>query len=162
VLPLIHSLLEWASRPAVLTVLFVSSGFSLVASVIALPWYLKRLPADYFVRRTPARVQTSPALSQVAFLLLKNVVGGLLVLAGIAMLVLPGQGIATIVVGLLMMQFPGKRRIERRVLSIPVVLRAVNTLRKRSGEPDLIMPPPSRVAAMPTAAPSEPQPHSVR
>lgn len=154
---LFNSVLEWATRPAVLTTLLVGSGFSLVASIIALPWYLKRLPADYFVRRTTLRIRTDRTLSETAFLALKNTLGGLLVLAGIAMLVLPGQGIATIVVGLLMMQFPGKRRIERRVISIPPVLRAVNALRAKHGEAALVMPPPAiRVPV------TDPQPHSVR
>jgi len=156
VLPILNSVLEWASRPAVLTTLFASSSVSLVASVIALPWYLKRLPPDYFVSATTQRVRTTRSLSGSAFVIAKNVVGALLVLAGVAMLVLPGQGIATIVVGVLMMQFPGKRRLERRLLSIPPLLRAVNAMRVRSGQPELQMPvkgPPLSLAT---------EPHSVR
>jgi hypothetical protein len=159
VFALLHTVFEWASRPAVLTTLLVSSGFSLVASVVALPWYLKRLPADYFVRRTTLRVRTAEvSWSHTAFVLAKNVLGALLVLAGIAMLVLPGQGIATIVVGLLMMQFPGKRRLERKLVSIPPVLRAVNALRRRNGEADLILPSPSPMPPIGTHS----EPHSVR
>lgn len=157
-LPVIHSVLEWASRPAVLTALFASSGVSLVASVIALPWYLRRLPADYFVDHPALRARTSPTLAQAAMLAVRNVIGGLLVLAGVAMLVLPGQGIATIVVGLLMMRFPGKRRLERRVLSIPPVLRAVNAMRLRSGQPELQMPAKPAFVLSPEHA----APHSVR
>jgi hypothetical protein len=156
--PIINSVLEWAARPAVLTILLASSSVSLIASVIALPWYLKRLPLDYFVR--PAAHRARMSLSESAFVLAKNVVGGLLVLAGIAMLVLPGQGIATIVVGLLMMQFPGKRRLERRLLSISPVLRAVNTMRVRSGQPELQMPATSSALAL--AASAHGEPHSVR
>jgi hypothetical protein len=167
VLPIINSVLEWASRPAVLTTLFASSSVSLIASVIALPWYLKRLPPDYFVTQMssaslgPAtrrvRATRAKTLSESAFLVAKNVVGGLLVLAGIAMLVLPGQGIATIVVGLLMMQFPGKRRLERRLLSIPPVLRAVNRMRVRNGQPELQMPAKSSAPSLGASTHGEPQ-----
>jgi hypothetical protein len=55
------------------------------------------------------------------------------------MLVLPGQGLLTLIVGVLMMNFPGKRRLQRRVLAIPAVLNAVNALRKRTGEPPLVV-----------------------
>jgi hypothetical protein len=76
------------------------------------------------------------------------------------MLVLPGQGIATIVVGLLMMQFPGKRRLEKRLLSIRPVLRAVNAMRIKSGQPELQMP--AKSAALALAASAHAEPHSVR
>jgi hypothetical protein len=161
VLEFIHSVFEWASRPAVLTSLFVLSGVSLVVSVVALPWYLKRLPADYFVRKNTLRVRIEPTLTHTAFVGLKNVIGGLLVLAGVAMLVLPGQGLATIIVGTLMMEFPGKRRLERRVLTIPVLFKLVNRLRIRNGAEALILP--TSLVSSPLAAPApHSEPHSVR
>jgi len=73
-------------------------------------------------------------------LVLKNVVGVLLILAGIAMLVLPGQGLLTIVLGIMMLNFPGKRALELRLIRFPGVLRAINHLRARNQRPPLQLP----------------------
>jgi hypothetical protein len=51
------------------------------------------------------------------------------------MLVLPGQGVLTLCVSLFLLDFPGKRRLERRILGYPPVLHALNRLRTRAGQP---------------------------
>jgi hypothetical protein len=73
----------------------------------------------------------------------KNLLGALLVLAGLAMLVLPGQGILTILLGLAFLDLPGKRRAELWLVSRPPVLAAVNRLRLRAGREPLQLPPSS-------------------
>ncbi|MFO7857997.1 MAG: PGPGW domain-containing protein, partial [Ectothiorhodospiraceae bacterium] len=70
-------------------------------------------------------------------LIVKNALDAVLVLAGIAMLVLPGQGVLTILAGLTLMNFPGKYRVERWLMSRPAVFNAVNWLRRRAGRPPL-------------------------
>ena len=70
----------------------------------------------------------------------KNLAGAVLVLAGLAMLVLPGQGLLTIVVGLLFLDFPGKRSLELRLVRHPPVLRTINWLRATAHRPPLQMP----------------------
>ena len=69
----------------------------------------------------------------------KNIAGAILVLAGIVMLVGPGQGILTILIGLILLDIPGKRPLEARIIQRPAVLAAVNRLRARFGKPPLIM-----------------------
>jgi hypothetical protein len=54
-------------------------------------------------------------------------------LMGVAMLVLPGQGVLTIITGLLLLDFPGKYRFERWLVRRGPVLRGVNWLRDRAG-----------------------------
>jgi hypothetical protein len=63
----------------------------------------------------------------------KNILGGMLVMAGIAMFVLPGQGLLTLVAGLMLVDFPGKFRLERRLATQRHVWRSINWLRKRYG-----------------------------
>ena len=63
------------------------------------------------------------------------VLGMLLVLLGLIMLVTPGQGILTLLVGLLLMNFPGKYQLERWLVSRRGVMRALDWLRKRKGQP---------------------------
>jgi hypothetical protein len=53
------------------------------------------------------------------------------------MLVLPGQGLLTIIIGLVLMEFPGKYHAERWVINRPAVLAAINWIRLKAGKPKL-------------------------
>jgi len=121
------------------------SAVMFVATLVALPPLIVRIPEDYFVRRRRARLLRQGSRPWLGYLVLagKNLAGGLLVLAGIAMLVLPGQGVVTILVGLLLLDFPGKFRLERRIVRQPAVMKALNWIRQRRGQPPL-QPPPAR------------------
>lgn len=106
-----------------------------VATVAALPFFLTRLPAAYFVQ--PRRRPTG--FFGVIILIIRNLLGIGLLLAGIAMLVLPGQGLLTILVALLLLDFPGKLRLERRIVAAPRVRKTINRLRARAGRPPLVL-----------------------
>lgn len=109
------------------------------ASLVLVPWLLVAMPGDLLVRDPPWRTRWGrhhPAL-RIGLLVAKNAFAWLLVVAGVAMLVLPGQGLLTILVGLMLADFPGKHRLLRAVLTRPKVLRAVNWLRSRAGRPPL-------------------------
>jgi len=126
--------------PAALEFLFLLSIVSFVGSVIAIPWILIRLPQDYFCESHPRTwlKDRHPVLRLIA-LALKNFVGWILLLGGIAMLVLPGQGLLTILIGVSLMDFPGKRAIERKLVSRPLVLQAINRIRERFDRPPLVI-----------------------
>lgn len=125
--------------PQLEMVFWWASGLSLlglVATVLGIPWVVARLPADYFNQPQRAVWRLKGEEPWFALLLggLKNIVGALLVLLGVIMLVTPGQGLLTLLVGLLLMNFPGKYRLERWLVMRPGVLSALNWLRKRSGQ----------------------------
>ena len=63
----------------------------------------------------------------------KNVAGVVLVLLGLVMALpgIPGQGILTMIVGITLIDFPGKRGLERRLIGRPRILRSINRLRAR-------------------------------
>ncbi|MEP5569350.1 MAG: hypothetical protein ABJN62_16030 [Halioglobus sp.] len=113
----------------------VLSVATLVATVLAVPWVVARLPADYFStpRRHPLREQQG--LGAWALSLLKNILGGLLLLIGVVLLFMPGQGILMMLVGLLIMNFPGKYRLERILVAREGVFRALNWLRTKRSLP---------------------------
>jgi len=67
----------------------------------------------------------------------KNILGLVLVAAGVVMLFLPGQGLLTIFLGIVLMNFPGKYRLERYIVSRGPVLRGVNWIRRRAGVEEL-------------------------
>ena len=126
--------------PVALEFLFLLSIVGFVGSVIAIPWILIRLPQDYFCESHPRTwlKDRHPVLRLIA-LALKNFVGWILLLGGIAMLVLPGQGLLTILIGVSLMDFPGKRAIERKLVSRPLVLQAINRVRERFDRPPLVI-----------------------
>jgi hypothetical protein len=66
-------------------------------------------------------------------------IGCVLLLAGIAMLVLPGQGILTMLIGVSLMDIPGKRKLERRLIGRPAVLRTINKIRAKFGREPLVV-----------------------
>jgi hypothetical protein len=106
-----------------------------VVTLVAVPLVIRHLPEDHFLRypqRAAARSR-HPLLALIVFVL-RNIVGGVLILAGIAMLFLPGQGVLTIVVGILVMHFPGKDHLVQWFLAKPSVQRALNWVRGRTGQ----------------------------
>ncbi|MDH4039994.1 MAG: hypothetical protein OEW92_09500 [Gammaproteobacteria bacterium] len=118
--------------------LFWASGLSLaglVATVVGVPWVVARLPHDYFNQAHRAVWRAWGGEPWFALVLggIKNLVGALLVLLGVIMLVTPGQGLLTLLVGLLLMNFPGKYQLERWLVGRPGVLAALNWLRRRGG-----------------------------
>jgi hypothetical protein len=70
--------------------------------------------------------------------LFKNAIGLLFVTAGIAMLFLPGQGLVTIVIGLSLLDFPGKHALQAYCVKIPSVRMTLNWIRKKYGRSALI------------------------
>lgn len=131
---------DWLAKAEVLGTVSLVSIVVFVGSLVALPWIVARLPRDYFSRRRRGhqsflRSRRWQRPARIA----KNVVGALLLLAGIAMLLLPGQGIIAIVVALVLLDYPGKRAFERKLVSRPHVLRALNALRRRAGTEPLVL-----------------------
>ena len=118
------------------------SALMFVGSLLCVPWLVIRIPTDYFVRRQHVvdRFRPRHPLVRAALLTLKNICGVVLVLAGIAMLILPGQGILTILVGLMFLDFPGKLRLERRLAAQPLVTEAINWMRAKASRPPLEFP----------------------
>ena len=114
----------------------------LVITAIALPIVVKQLPADYFIsdKREPARAARKHPLIWALLSQVKNLIGLVLILAGIIMLVLPGQGTVTILVGLAISNFPGKYKLERWIACQPAVGETLNKIRKITGASPLAFP----------------------
>ncbi len=118
------------------------SALTFVATLVAIPWLVVRIPADYFShqRREKTLWANRHPVIRAMLLVLKNLLGLTLVLAGVAMLVLPGQGLLTILIGMMLCNFPGKYRFEGWLISRPPVAKAVNWLRHKSGRPPIVPP----------------------
>ncbi len=124
-------ILTWIeSHRQLLTILAIASAVVFVGSLIAVPMIVARLPVEFFERRLESNHLRHRRLW---LIVIENVVGYSFIFAGILMLVLPGQGLLTIFVGLLLADFPAKERLERRLLRTRAVQRGLNWLRRRLG-----------------------------
>lgn len=99
-----------------------------------------KIPADYFSSTYVKEIDSDKHFSvRWAAFIVKNLVGFLLIIAGIIMIFTPGPGVPTILLGLIMMDIPGKRPLEAKLIQRPLVLSAVNELRAKYNKPPLIM-----------------------
>jgi hypothetical protein len=124
--------LAWATPVSLLT---------LVVTVLLLPVLVARLPQDYFFREhRPPRPHTGHWLLRYALLVIKNLLGAVLLVAGFAMMVLPGPGVVTVLASFALLNLPGKYHLERWLVSRPQVRAAITLMRERAGQPPLHLP----------------------
>lgn len=110
-----------------------------ILSLLSLPWLVAKIPEDYFLSEKRAGTPWKGDFPGVWLLMFvaKNVVGYLLLFSGFLMLFLPGQGILTMLTGLLLMDYPGKFKLERKIALSPAVLSKLNWLRAKAHQPPL-------------------------
>jgi hypothetical protein len=121
----------------------LAAGSVLLAGAVVVRW-----PPDHFVRDRSADDANQHPVARALALVAKNLLGGFVILLGLVMALpgVPGQGLLMMIVGLTILDFPGKRRLERRVIAHPSVLRNINRLRARFDRPPLeLEPDPSPV-----------------
>ncbi|MEJ2760123.1 MAG: PGPGW domain-containing protein [Gammaproteobacteria bacterium] len=124
--------------------LMVLGGVSIItfiSSLLIVPWLIVRIPEDYFAFENRPVSPWSHRHTVIRWLGLigKNLLGLVLVVMGLAMLVLPGQGLLTIFIGTVLLNFPGKYHLERRLVRMGPVWNSINWLRRRAGHSELVM-----------------------
>ena len=137
-----EKIISWSSMNSDLLFLLGSlSIFILIISVFMMVLIISFLPEDYFKsenRNLISSVQNSRyPLLKLLVLITKNFFGILLLMSGILMLILPGQGILTIITGLVFMDYPGKYKFERKLLRQKGVINSINWIRSRLSKPSL-------------------------
>ena len=137
-----EKIITWSSMNSNLLFFLGSlSIFILMISVFMMILIISFLPENYFKsenRNLISSIQNSnyPIL-KLLVLIIKNFFGVLLLMSGILMLVLPGQGILTIITGLVFMDYPGKYKFERKLLRQKGVINSINWIRSRLSKPSL-------------------------
>ncbi len=124
---------DWLSYLALGSIIF------LLLSIILVPKWIARIPHDYFTFRQRKSCNESPGVRQVFVSIAKNLTGLVLVISGAIMLLLPGQGLLTMFAGLLLLNFPGKYRLERALIKNPTILAGINWIRRKQNVPELII-----------------------
>jgi hypothetical protein len=126
---------EWLGHHFLfITIVSLAAG---AVGIVAAGLIAVLLPADYFVR--PSSSAHGIGLARKV---LKNIVGAILFLIGFVMALplVPGPGLIFMLIGLSMTDFPGKRRLEVRLLRIPGLLGQVNRVRGIWGRGALALP----------------------
>jgi hypothetical protein len=114
--------------------------FSISLAIVA--FIMVKIPPDYFHKDHPRDLWSdrSPAIRYLG-IFGKNLLGVVLVLLGIVLSIpgVPGQGFLTILLGVMLLDFPGKRKLERKIVCRPQVRETINKLRQRFGKPELVL-----------------------
>jgi len=134
----IESITEFVSSYKVYILwLATISLFVFIFSLVSIKWLVALIPTDYFIKKKKLKSEKSYSFIWLISIIVKNLIGYTLILGGLLMLVLPGQGLFTILMGLILSNYPGKYTIEKRFISTPSILKTVNWLRKKSEKPPL-------------------------
>lgn len=113
---------------------------SVLLNVLVIGFVFVKIPPHYFSSHYQDDfLPNSSWFTKWSAVILKNLAGLVMVIIGIVMLVGPGQGILSILTGLILMDIPGKRPLEARIVRRPAVLAAVNKLRAKYRREPLIV-----------------------
>jgi hypothetical protein len=124
----------WGAVLAVLT--FVVSNVVIIALLLM-------IPEDSLLDRPNISQRSRHPLVHWSILIAKNALGGILIVLGVIMALpgVPGPGLVSILLGVLLVSVPGKHRLARALLRHPAVLGTINRWRTRFGRPALILEP---------------------
>ena len=130
--------ITWQS--VLLGVLLFLVTFAISLAIVS--FIMVNIPSDYFRKDKPRELwsERHPVVRYLG-IFVKNLLGAVLVVLGIIMSIpgVPGQGILTILLGIMLLDFPGKRDLEHRLVSRPRVFNAINKLRHRFGKDNLVL-----------------------
>ena len=117
------------------------SIITFILSLLCIPLAVGLLSPDCFIKLSSAK-RTRPRLTAgfLLLLIIRNLLGILLGVAGVAMLFLPGQGLLTILLGILLISFPGKHRLIIRLIRRPSVRRSLDWIRVKRNKPTFLWP----------------------
>jgi len=113
---------------------------SFLANLGIVTWILVKLPTDHFSTKRKTKFWAGPRpWLHAAKVIGKNIAGFLLLALGIVLSVpgVPGQGLLTILLGIMLLDFPGRHRLEQKLLNRPSIANAINKLRGRFGKKPL-------------------------
>ncbi len=111
-----------------------------VGGLWAVRWLVLSIPSDYFNAPPRGGWRDRHPLIRWTLVVGKNAIGAILLLLGITMLLTPGPGIVTLLVAVILLDVPGKRALERRIITLPSVLHWINRLRSRANRPMIEAP----------------------
>lgn len=112
-----------------------------VGSILAIPAVIVCLPRDFFTR--PSMRMSLKEPMKCLGVVIKNLLGFIFFVLGILMLFLPGQGLLSILLGISLLDIPGKRKWQLALVRRPGVRRAIDWIRLKASRPPLEIPKPA-------------------
>ena len=101
-----------------------------------------KMPEDYFLydKSHLKEFRRQHPIIRFFSVIFKNILGMVFIVAGVVMLILPGQGVLTILIGFTLVNFPRKRALERRIIQNQAVHKVVNWIRAKAGKAPVRVP----------------------
>lgn len=133
----LNVILDWLQQNHdLLAILTVGSAITFVATLVFIPWAIIQLPHDYFSNSDSDRYSPfgDHPVAIMVIDIIRNVLGFSLICLGCLLLVLPGQGVITIIVGFVLMRFPGKRKMVRWLVQRASVHQSMNWIRRKANK----------------------------
>ncbi|PWT91347.1 MAG: hypothetical protein C5B55_08305 [Blastocatellia bacterium] len=127
-------------RSALIGVLIFVGTFLINLAIVS--FILVKIPADHFSKKHKTKFWSGPRPAlHAAEVIAKNILGFLLVAVGVVLSIpgVPGQGLLTILLGIMLLDFPGKRSLEQKLLGRPEVVKSINKLRAKFDKPPLAL-----------------------
>ena len=114
----------------------------LIFSIMAMGWFIAQIPEDYFIhdKRQGNHWNKYSSKARIAIVIFKNIFGGIMLIGGLFLLILPGQGLLTMIIGLLLIDYPGKFKLEQKIISIPSIFKGLNWFRAKAKKTNLLHP----------------------
>tara|TARA_B110001450_G_C17283416_1_gene344448 strand:+ start:44 stop:466 length:423 start_codon:yes stop_codon:yes gene_type:complete len=131
---------EWlADNQSLLVWLSFFSAIFFIVSLMVLPWLVGLIPEDYFFNTTIdlSNNNEDNFYYKLAIKSGKNALGLVLLVGGVLMLFLPGQGLLTIFIGIILIDYPKKQLVERRLVKIDIIFKGLNWIRIKGGHPPI-------------------------
>jgi hypothetical protein len=122
------------------------SFITIACTMVIIPVVILLLPPRYLLDPAQPAFNYSPPLKGI-FLAMKNTIGGFFAIAGLGMLLLPGQGLLTLFIGVVLIDFPRKRKVVRWFLGRRRLLSIINRFRARFNRPLMEYPIPKAPSA---------------
>ena len=141
---MLHTIWQWLKiHEELLFLLGIFSIITFVVTTFIVPLFVILLPHDYFINEEKVKhFYKLPVPILTVLIILKNILGIIFILTGVILLVLPGQGLLTILLGVLLLDFPYKRNVEKKVIGEAHILNGINWMRKKFGKEPLSAPGP--------------------
>lgn len=140
---MLDGVLAWLSEGRAgrnLLLLVLGYVVALVVTVVILVAMLATLPANYFRDDSEVTSLRNAGALSVVKRLVQNGIGLVLIVLGALLSLpgIPGQGVLTMLIGLMLVDFPGKRPLEQKLVARPGVLETMNRVRAWLGRPPLV------------------------
>lgn len=114
-----------------LPTVFATSVLMFVFSIVGTIIFIKIASHDFFVHEKDHWYNALSEPLRITVLILQNLIGYFLLIIGFALLFLPGQGLLTIMVALILIHFPYKQKLVRALVRKPLFLKTLNAIREK-------------------------------